>query len=98
MAQAVASGFWLLSIRSPRCAEYAVPLTVLAWHADHRGPDAKDYLDGVALAEEDAQRAVPRRAQQRPQLRAEQIRTRQAETQSAQPLPVVAPSMQWTPT
>ncbi len=35
-----------------------VPLTALAWYADHRGPEAADYLKAVAEAEEESQRAV----------------------------------------
>jgi ubiquinol-cytochrome c reductase cytochrome b subunit len=35
-----------------------VPLTYLAWHADHRGPDSAAYLRAVKDAEDDARRAV----------------------------------------
>ncbi len=35
-----------------------VPLTALAWLADHRGPDAADYLKAVTEAEEESARAV----------------------------------------
>ncbi len=35
-----------------------VPLTWLAWHADHRGPDAEGHLKAVAESEEEANRAI----------------------------------------
>jgi ubiquinol-cytochrome c reductase cytochrome b subunit len=35
-----------------------VPLTALAWYADHRGPEAADYSKAIAEAEQESQRAV----------------------------------------
>ena len=56
---------------------------------DH-APRLAQLLDARHERKHDAQRPVPRRAQQRAQLRPEQLRPRQAQAQAAQPLPAAA--------